>query len=441
MKRIIALVLALTMCAFALASCDQGVGAETTNPNEITNTLPAEKEPPVPVKVNDLNGKTPKELWEAACASYSEFNSFAVYYEMSEEETKDGVTHKWVEVVEVKISGNDLYFKAFDANYKNDVLEETDIVDEATIVDGVGYGNGYKYSGDGFVVVENEYNKYEILDAYVREIFEGAIPVTALNDVELYQLGDEYYFSGTTFGDSDDEIKFSVHFDKNGILTKLGIEDDSPRWKAIFELTNINKPVTITAPEDAASYTDFIPVDPDGLAKLQDVIETLTGATSYRASFSAGVSSGGVVELQRGVNYSVDGEQEARIDDNSTTYFNKGTAYYTQSIDGDLTMDPSQNVKDMFTTCSAWKNDACVLLQQKIQVLTMSSYTSGEQDQITNYNIRIILKNGDSVSVSFDEAMTEINIYEYSKLDDSSRKYSFNEINTGTVQINIPTLA
>ncbi len=454
MKKIIALILALTMCAFVLVACDDDNAAESQNPNETnvtTNTPPAETEPPVPVKVNDLNGKTPKELWEAASASYPELNSFELYVESSQEETEDGVTYKWVGTQEAKISGNNLYFKYTDSEYENNVLSEVDEDDcgEATVIDGVGYVDDYegklKYSGDGFAAIE--YTKDNIAGSIFEEMFGELIPATALEGVELYQLGDEYYFDGTTTADGA-EIKFSARFDKNGIPTELGLDYTltvgDRVMKSVLKITNINKPITITAPADAASYADFVAVDPEGLAKLQEVIQKLSTATSYSANANYTTVSADGMHTSTSKTYRVGTDGNAEISvwngTNNIYYYKSGTTYYTRT-DSNVTEDSSQSVKDMFTECSAWRTNVCALLQQDIQMLKMSSHTYGEQNQLTSYNITVTLRNGNRMTIGFGSAMEYMTvslIYETGTSAGQPTSYSFSEI--GTTQVYTPSL-
>ncbi len=401
MKNFIALILTILMCTAVLVACDDNTEpAPTPAPDsQATTTEPIDT---TPIKVDSINGKTVKQLWSALGTTV--FKPTSIEISIKDEDSE----------LLMKMSGSNTYWKGI---FKDDEEDNA----ECIVVDGVGYLSDskgkYKYLGD---TVEYKLEDYtyllETLDEYIGEDFFAEIDETVFNGVDIFRSGNDYYFT-LSITEDDETATFTLHFNESGAPTGMLATSE----EFTLELSNINLPVAITSPADAADYIEYDPIDDQGLVLYQQACQKLASATSYKVQLS-------------GFEYAKDtsGKESVRITSsgNGNIYYKNGNTYFDKT--GAVIAAPTQDVIDMFSNGSSCIGGICTAIQESdMQSLSLTNSTK--------YIVSVSIDGGE-YRYSFNQGMTEINVdVNMWRPSNQSLDYRFTEVNTGNVNIQIPS--
>ncbi len=413
MKKILVLVLALLMCSFVFSACDDPAPAEpqgtTAESDGTTTEQPSETEeqPSAPIKIDNLNGKTPKQLYADLSNQFPTFTSF-------EYSIKDGDSNYIM-----KVSGKNSYF-----------WTDVEGTIECTIVDEVGYLNdaGEKLKYVGQTLIENELDDYIPYGWIEYELFgEDFVNHISFDGVEMYRFGNECYFTFTVT-EGDEIAEFTVHFDKDGVLTSfLATESEDT-----IKFSNINKPVEITVPEDIDTYPEYDPIDNRGLELYKQLCQKLSEATVYSVrcqTFNYSIDNDGDECLTPMIHTVVNGGDVYR---NGDTYYKQGEQYFSKT--GEAIDNPTEDIVALFAEAKACAANVDAEVEEaKIAKLTM--YVSDK----TRISVRI--RNTAEYTYSFDEDMEqiEVNIYIWNPTRSEST-YTFGRVNSDIFDVKIPTV-
>ncbi len=459
MKKLLALILALMMCTLVLVACDEddlsAVAPEEpstsdTQPNNNTNSnTNPNTNPTEPTEVGSLSGKTPKQLMALMGATMTTATSI----EVSGVSTETYGEYKYISTLELKMSGDAMAISVKMQEFGPDItVGENENTATITIVENTAYmdqdGKKIKYPNMGIedVFGENWYEEvFEFDNEYPDSVFEG---------VKLYKAGEEYYFTLSLTKENYPDFDFyyeepatlTVYFDKNGEPTK--IEEKSGTDSTTMAFSNINKPVSVKAPDDAASYTEYDPVDPAGYAKYQEICAKLAGAESYIMNYTQYDYVDENFEVSPSIEfvYSRDKEGDNRVDmESEGTYieiYKVGGIYYV-SADGQVQVldNPEESIVQIFV-----QGDSLTGLLSTVAPSTQIKALSIEEYEILGekvYTIYIEDNSGNEMEYSFNESMTEIDVslYKYENGEwVQSLHLGYYSINTGEVNIQAPNL-
>ncbi len=244
MKRIITFLLciALAVSMLALVSCEGGNTAST------------------------LDGKTPEELYEASQQKLKEADAFYVSATQTIVMSAGGESMDFVQLVESKISGDDLYMKT-----SNDL--DPSIAMEVTYVDGVMYGE------IGGSKVKGTFDKEAFMNQYIKEDPSEStlldIPESWFENIKFEKEGNGWALKFVVSGDKYTEVyanlgvegativgdvDFRIYFDNDGNLEKLVASIDMEVLGVSAHCDSVSLitigDVEITAPEDADTYRE-----------------------------------------------------------------------------------------------------------------------------------------------------------------------------------------
>ena len=260
MKKLLSVLFVFTLLVstLALASCDGGSsGGGSGRKNE----------------VEELNGKTPEEIYEAAAEALAEAPSYEVVssqvIEMTATYEGETETMEMVQEVVTRVNGDNTYSKIVSENpYANTSME-------AWYVDGVVYANS-----DGTKVKTN-LTKEEYMEQYMNadpsESTLLDIPKSWFEDIKFEEDDGEYSVEfviseekynellgnlGLDIVAIDGDVEYTVYFDEDGNLTHILTEFDMDvsamgvGVEAHCVSTSVIKmsDVKVTAPADADSY-------------------------------------------------------------------------------------------------------------------------------------------------------------------------------------------
>lgn len=252
MKRIISLllVLILSLSMLFLAACDEDGKDKDTEPPATTvattESVVTTAAPEEPVAVEDLNGKTVKQLVETFMEEYSNAKSFDISMNM-------------VETIEGETEEMDISFKITDTEayvYMNMYGEKMSV-----------------WYVDGVVYVESSDGKFKSEDVSVDDIlgedfieeFTSFMP-TEIDDMlakkydeaQLYYFKNAYYVT-ITFTDeeaeemgADEAYSETFYFDKDGKLRKMELVQGDNTATVI--LKSYGETVKIDPPENASEF-------------------------------------------------------------------------------------------------------------------------------------------------------------------------------------------
>ena len=269
MKRVLALILVL-LFVFSLAAC-AGNESETQDATKGVETL---------------EGKTPKEIYDAAIAYVKGLTNYEVLVDGSYKSTYEGETAEDLSTSLYRCSGDSFYYL-----YKSGDYEEFFLHDGSAL---------YKK-------VNNVSEKSEIAYADFMQSW-GSITndgmLIALNDTgfdgKLFLPdGDGYYLDFTisvdeyaeiTGGTVEEPVSYRVYFDSNGVLTKFErsmiyyyydvvlVEDNMKVY-----LQNVGEVSKIEAPQNPDSYAVRVSAEDIDLSSLEslDLFEATDKVTNY----------------------------------------------------------------------------------------------------------------------------------------------------------------
>lgn len=275
MKRIISVVLICMMILSSLAfvSCDneKGEGAQTTSTALVLQNSGSSSS-------DSVSKKTPRELLEAFVKDYKNSRSFDISVTMVTTEGAESLT----EQADIKLSEESAYISVDMGGAKMKVW----------YVDGVTYvdmdGEKYKTSSEDMDDILGE----GFIDSFIGEI-PSEFPeeyMKKVDEAKLKTSGGEYYFSVTLSAEEaalmelgDEGYTETIYFDRTGRLTR--IVDEAEGYNVTARLNSYGEKVTVSAPENAASFEDVSDVGGgEGSEQYKayvNVCNVLKNASSY----------------------------------------------------------------------------------------------------------------------------------------------------------------
>ncbi len=449
MKKTIALALALIFCMSTLVACDdddvinltETVAEEQTTDKEAEGETTTEPTAPAPVKVDSLNNKVPKQLWRGLFSSLADMTSMEITGEDIEKYVSSDSVYTTKTTMTFKMSGDDVYAHMFQTEYFEGSAPEVEDEANVTAIDGDVYihdgDEKIKYSGTSLADVIGEDWFEELTGIY------DQLPDSMLDKVEMYNLGDEYYFTVSVTAqniadfnlDYDEAMDITARFDKNGAFKSISGEGKTSSFSR--KISNVNKPITITAPSNADEYEVYSEVDSEGYEKYLAVCQKLKNAGSYSLSYS--MSNPETHEMSSYL-YELDSDGDQRVVYDGVTTSQVGNTYY--SVQGGIAQvfDDTENVyRNIFAAYA----DMTVAFGTPQQDFTIKKLRYSTSPNGTRY-IYIELTDDYQMSYEFNEEMTSISVTIPSEVENvraEDVRYNYSNVDTGTVNIQAPVLS